>query len=182
MVGSRTEIIRHAYQQRQQQNGEFAAVVVIEHASGRLLDVDWGGTWEQVQAAAAALEPDASAQAAAARGAGRPKLGVTSREISLLPRHWDWLAQQSKGASAVLRSLVEEAMSRRDPAAAWVEKRDGIYRAMFILASDYPNFEESSRRLFADDIAGFIGTIAAWPADIQSYLRERVAESTNRGN
>src|SRR5665213_1978029 len=48
----------------------------------------------------------------AARGPGRPKLGVQAREVTLLPRHWDWLNSQPGGASAALRKLVEEARAR----------------------------------------------------------------------
>ena len=28
------------------------------------------------------------------RGRGRPKLGVVAREVTLLPRHWDWLRME----------------------------------------------------------------------------------------
>ncbi|MFY0534142.1 DUF2239 family protein [Nannocystis pusilla] len=31
-------------------------------------------------------------------GPGRPKLGVVSREVSLLPRHWEWLERQPSGS------------------------------------------------------------------------------------
>ena len=43
------------------------------------------------------------------RGPGRPKLGVVAREVTLLPRHWEWLAEQRGGASVALRKLVEDA-------------------------------------------------------------------------
>lgn len=105
------------------------------------------------------------------QGRGRPKLGVVAREVTLLPRHWDWLATQSGGASAALRRLVEDA--RRANAAPDRERRarDALYRAMSALAGDLPGFEEASRALFADDRERFGAIIAAWPADVATHLK-----------
>src|ERR1700679_3549712 len=57
---------------------------------------------------------------------GRPKLGVTAREVTLLPRHWDWLATQPGGASIALRRLVEDA--RSNPKMLMRSARDSVYR------------------------------------------------------
>src|SRR3546814_12918471 len=106
-------------------------------------------------------------------GPGRPKLGVTAREITLLPRHWEWLAQQRGGASATLRRLVQEAIVREEhgPRPA----RDALYRIMSPLAGDRPGFEEASRALFAGDRAKFEDHIAPCPADLARSVRRQSA-------
>lgn len=103
---------------------------------------------------------------------GRPRLGVTAREVTLLPRHWDWLARQPGGASAALRRLVETARKETSAADARRERRDAAYRAMRTLAGDLPGFEEAARRLFADDRTGLVSQIAPWPADVVDLVRD----------
>ncbi|MEC4600231.1 DUF2239 family protein, partial [Burkholderia vietnamiensis] len=101
---------------------------------------------------------------------GRPKLGVVSREVTLLPRHWDWLAAQPGGASVALRKLVEDA--RRTHAAA-DRRRDAQARAyhfMSALAGDLPGFEEAVRALYANDLARMGELIAGWPADVSAHV------------
>lgn len=99
---------------------------------------------------------------------GRPRLGVEAREVTLLPRHWAWLAQQPGGASAALRRLVESAL--REPAAEKRRSRDAAWRAMQALAGDLPGFEEASRALFAGDLPAFRRRIDAWPRDVAAYV------------
>jgi len=103
-------------------------------------------------------------------GRGRPKLGVTAREVTLLPRHWDWLAAQSGGASATLRRLVEDA--RRVGAEPEQTRRrlDAAYRTMSVLAGNLPAFEEASRALFAQDAERLGLILTAWPQDIAAYI------------
>lgn len=101
-------------------------------------------------------------------GRGRPKLGVVAREVTLLPRHWEWLAAQPGGASAALRRLVEAA--RVDPAEHHRRRRDALYRAMSSLAGDLPDFEEATRALYADDAERFASIVSAWPPDAAAYL------------
>jgi hypothetical protein len=103
------------------------------------------------------------------RGRGRPKLGVVAREVTLLPRHWDWLATQPGGASVALRKLVEEARRTggdRDRSRA---ARDAAYHFMSAMAGNLPGFEEASRALFADDRRRFAGLIAGWPDDVRDH-------------
>jgi hypothetical protein len=108
-------------------------------------------------------------------GRGRPKLGVVAREVTLLPRHWDWLATQPGGASAALRRLVEDA--RRNGTAADDKRRiqQATYRVMSSLAGDLADFEEAARALFAGDGERFTLLTEAWPADIRDYVREHAA-------
>jgi hypothetical protein len=105
-------------------------------------------------------------------GPGRPKLGVTSREVSLLPRHWDWLEQEPNGISAALRRLVEEA-SKRDPEVQQDRKvRAAVHRIMTAIAGDLPNYEEAARALFAKEQERFESLIRGWPKDVRKKLEQ----------
>ena len=116
-------------------------------------------------------EADTSALPEPARGPGRPKLGVVAREVTLLPRHWEWLASQPGGASVALRKLVE--VARRSSEVKDRVRQAGAvaYRFMSTMAGHEPGFEEASRALFAGDQAGFEALIAAWPVDGQNHLK-----------
>ena len=101
---------------------------------------------------------------------GRPKLGVVAREITLLPRHWDWLASQPGGASVALRKLVEEA--RRDPKSRIRAARDSLYRFSAALVGNAPGYEEAMRALYAGAKDDFLAHIEAWPEDVRAKLEE----------
>lgn len=118
----------------------------------------------------------------AARGPGRPRLGVISREVSLLPRHWQWLEAQPSGASAAIRRLVEHAL-RQNPGHERARRiRASLNHVLTALAGDRPNYEEATRALFADDVARFEALIARWPKDLRAYAaREaRAAHAAER--
>lgn len=104
-------------------------------------------------------------------GRGRPKLGVVAREVTLLPRHWDWLASQPGGASAALRRLIEEARRLAADPDRLRKRQEAVYKAMSIIAGDLPGFDEAARGLFAGDNAAFDRQISAWPSDVSTYLR-----------
>jgi hypothetical protein len=152
-----------------------ASILVFDGQTGGPIDIDFRGG---IEAVLARLPAPASATAADAtpRGPGRPKLGVVAREVTLLPRHWDWLAQQSGGASVALRRLVEEARRSGENGNHIRLAREAAYRFMSAMAGDNPNYEEALRALFAGDPAGFKKLIAHWPADVRdhsSMLAER---------
>ncbi|MBM2771131.1 DUF2239 family protein [Burkholderia anthina] len=157
------------------------AIVIFDDATGRSIDLDLRGSDDAVRARYAPPPADASADANPSastgepagageqRGRGRPKLGVVSREVTLLPRHWDWLAAQPGGASVALRKLVEDA--RRTHAAA-DRRRDAQARAyhfMSAIAGDLPGFEEAARALYANDLARMAELIAGWPDDVRDH-------------
>ena len=170
-------------------------VLVFSDASSETIELDWRGTPEvfsvrlaQLAAALDAVaEPDTNtsdgwadavpADAEAPRGPGRPKLGVVAREVTLLPRHWEWLASQPGGASVALRKLVE--VARRDSVATDRVRRCSAagYKFMATMAGHEPAFEEASRALFAGDRAGFEARIAGWPADVQNHLKKILADA-----
>jgi hypothetical protein len=106
---------------------------------------------------------------------GRPKLGVTAREVTLLPRHWDWLATQPGGASVALRKLVEEAS--RNPRAQQRALRDAAYRFATVIVGNAPGYEEAIRALYAGHGEEFAAHIEAWPADVRVVLQEMTADA-----
>ena len=106
---------------------------------------------------------------------GRPKLGVVPREVTLLPRHWDWLATQPGGASVALRKLVEEAS--RNPKAQQRRLRDAAYRFATALVGKAPGYEEAIRALYAGQREEFAAHIEAWPADVRRTLEEMTTEA-----
>ncbi|WP_218510759.1 DUF2239 family protein [Variovorax sp. dw_308] len=114
--------------------------------------------------------PHATAPEPPTRTVGRPKLGVVAREVTLLPRHWDWLNRQPGGASVALRKLVEDARkvnAERDTVRA---SRETAYRFMSAIAGHLPDFEEASRALFAGEQVRFEGLVAGWPQDVKAHL------------
>jgi hypothetical protein len=141
-------------------------LLVFDDASGAQLDYPFAPEApEPSPAPQAALEPASAPQV------GRPRLGVVAREVTLLPRHWDWLAQQRGGASAALRRLVDEARQRHAARDSQRLAQERAYRCMSALAGSLPGFEEASRALFAPDAQAFARHIAVWPADVQAHLR-----------
>ena len=136
------------------------AVLAFDLATGRMVEFDLRGDLETVLARAPAAGPEAP------KGRGRPKLGVTAREVTLLPRHWDWLAGQPGGASAALRRIVEAAMREAEGPDRVRRAREAAYRFMTAMAGDLPNYEEATRRLFAGDRAAFDAAVADWPEGV----------------
>lgn len=150
--------------------GGGAALLVFDDATGRVVDLDLRGSEAEVLARLAppAAGPDAAPEALPGRrGRGRPRLGVVAREVTLLPRHWDWLAAQPGGASVTLRRLVEAA--RRADGRSERAARDAAYRFMTALAGDRPGYEEATRALYAGDRARFDAQVASWPADVGDH-------------
>jgi hypothetical protein len=154
-----------------------AAVLVFDSASGPI-DIDFRGSVADVLARLPA--PDAAdapedAAVAAPRGPGRPKLGVVAREITLLPRHWEWLARQSGGASMALRRLVDEARRANKDKDRIRQAREAAYRFIAAMGENKPHYEEVARALFAGDAERFQAWTAAWPADVRDHARRLAA-------
>ena len=114
--------------------------------------------------------PTDETAAAEPRGRGRPKLGVVAREVTLLPRHWEWLGAQPGGASVALRKLVDEARRASGDVDRARAARDAAYHFMSVMAGNLAGFEEASRALFADDRRRFVGLVAGWPDDIRDHV------------
>ena len=149
-------------------------VLIFSDTTGRPIDLDLRGTEEEALArlpkmASAGQLPDDSPPAEP-RGRGRPRLGVVAREVTLLPRHWDWLNAQPGGASVALRKLVEQARRVNGDADRARTSREAAYHFMSAMAGNLPHFEEAARALFADDRRRMAGLIAEWPADIRDHI------------
>jgi len=138
--------------------GQIPDCVIFERESGRQVDID----------------PRFPPQEEGPRP-GRPRLGVVPREITLLPRHWDWLATQPGGASVALRKLVEAAS--RDPKSRQRQRRDAAYRLATALVGNAPGYEEAMRALYAGAAEDFAAHIEAWPADVRRVLEEMTQEA-----
>jgi hypothetical protein len=159
------------------ESGAAGPVLIFSDDTGRSVDVDIRGTDAEVFARLAAPAPTAvnlpsetsDAESGETRGRGRPRLGVVAREVTLLPRHWEWLAAQPGGASVVLRKLVEEARRASGDQEARRKAQERAYHFMSAMAGDMAGFEEASRALFANDKARFCEHIASWPEDVRDH-------------
>jgi len=139
--------------------GAAGPVLTFDDATGNVVDFDLRGSAAEI-----------TARLEAPRGRGRPKLGVTAREVTLLPRHWEWLAGQPGGASVTLRRLIDEAR-RADGGQTQIRAaRDAAYRFMSAMAGDLPGFEEAARALFAGDQDRLEQQTETWPADLRSHV------------
>ena len=164
--------------------GSTASFLVFDDETGRVIDLDLRGTTEEVierlslppqtftgrfrspvnQSAKAAGQSDSEA-----RSRGRPKLGVVPREVTLLPRHWEWLGAQPGGASAVLRRLVDDARRTEHPKVRQRMAQEAAYQFMTAIAGDLPGYEEALRTLFTGDLSRLAQQMEAWPIDIRDY-------------
>ena len=137
-----------------------ASLLVFDGGTGRVVDLDLRGTEAELR--------DRYAAPPARRG--RPRLGVTAREVTLLPRHWDWLAAQPGGASAALRRLIDAARKLDAGAAEGRMRVEAAHRLMTVLAGDRPGYEEAVRALFAGDRPALDQRLVAWPADVSEEV------------
>jgi uncharacterized protein len=152
-----------------------ASILIFNGTTGAPVEIDFRGTLADVLARVPGITrgPATTADAipSTPRGPGRPKLGVVAREVTLLPRHWEWLAQQPGGASVALRRLVEEARRNGEDRDRVRQAQDAAYRFMAAMAGDRPHYEDAIRALFADEAARFEELIATWPADVRDHAR-----------
>lgn len=151
-----------------------APVLTFNDATGAVVDLDLRGGREEIAARLDERFPQSpdEMESETPRGPGRPKLGVIAREVTLLPRHWEWLNQQRGGASPALRRLVDDARRADQGASETRARRDAAYRFMSAMAGDREGFEEASRALFANDTARFDAESAPWPEDIRAHVRK----------
>ncbi|MGY6269400.1 DUF2239 family protein [Achromobacter denitrificans] len=153
------------------------SILVFDDLSGRQVDLDLRGDDAAVAerhrpaavAAPQANETPSEAGSETPRGRGRPRLGVVAREVTLLPRHWDWLAAQPGGASVALRRLVEQARRDNESADRRRQRQEAAYRFMSGMAGNLPGFEEATRALYAEDRERFAAQVASWPQDVRDY-------------
>jgi uncharacterized protein len=149
-----------------------APIGIFSDVTGRPIDLDLRGTEGETLARLAETipQPQGDTLSAEPRGRGRPRLGVVAREVTLLPRHWDWLNAQPGGASVALRKLVDQARRVNGDADRARACREAAYHFMSAMAGNLPHFEEATRALFADDRRRMADLIAMWPADIRDHV------------
>ena len=150
--GEREDVARALSAALADQDG---SILVFDDSSGRITDLDYRH-----------ILP---------RGAGRPKLGVQAREVTLLPRHWDWLSEQSGGASATLRRLIDQ---QRSNSRTVRESRDAAYRFMQAACGDMPHYEEALRALYSARTDEFQMLIGQWPADVAGYVTKLLGDQS----
>ncbi len=139
---------------------------IFSDNTGSAMDLNFQGTEKDVLKR---LEVFVGERAPESSGPGRPRLGVMSREVSLLPRQWEWLASQSGGASAVLRRLVDEAKKKSSEGSSFKQNQERTYKFLSAIGGDLPGFEESIRALYKKDQKAFLLHLADWPHDVKTY-------------
>lgn len=178
--GSLEAVVRaaKAYADRTERDSHAEPLLVFEDRTGNQVDFDLRGTpdeavrrLEEHPLFARTAEPKRT-------GPGRPKLGVVAREVTLLPRHWAWLEAQRGGASAALRTLVEEATKRDQRPTLARKAREAAGKLMWTLAGNLPRFEEASRALWAKDDARLASQMRGWPKDVRTHVERLVAEAS----
>lgn len=158
--------------------GTNALVVVVHDVTSQVVDLDLRGSVDDVLTRLpSAVGHTADVHAKATRG--RPRLGVVAREVTLLPRHWEWLAEQPGGASVTLRRLVEQARAAGGGAARLRLAQESAYRFMSATLGDHPGFEEATRALFAGDAARYNEFAQRWPIDLRRHA-QRLADTVFR--
>lgn len=160
------------------------SVLIVSDADAQVVDVDYSGTEESVLARLRSRQKPPVAgedEESAPRGRGRPRLGVVAREVTLLPRHWDWLSRQPGGASVALRRLVDEARRTNAGKDRVRRSQETAYRFMSALGGDLPGFEEAMRALFAGDRQRFDTNVAGWPEDLRTYSTRLAADALAPG-
>ncbi|MEM7479591.1 MAG: DUF2239 family protein [Acidobacteriota bacterium] len=153
--------------------GEERPVLVFDAVTSRPFELDLRGTDEEVRARLAPPPVKGDGPTPTVRrGPGRPKLGVVAREVTLLPRHWEWLAEQPGSASVTLRRLVDAARKEEVGKVSLRRAQESAYRFLSVMAGDAVGFEEAIRALFAGDAERFRELIGAWPADVRRHAKE----------
>jgi uncharacterized protein len=163
-----------------------ATILLFDDETGEVVDVSLNAPPAQLEkrlrqrsADPLATEDQAAegAPAPVARGRGRPKLGVVAREVTLLPRHWEWLDSQPGSASVVLRRLVEEARRTHAGRDRRQKAQNATYKFLVVMAGDRMYFEDAIRALFADDRRRFHQLTEAWPVDIRRHAERLSADA-----
>jgi hypothetical protein len=178
-AGDLHEVARAA-KQRLDRHKE-ASVLIFDGITSNVVDLDFRGSIDDVLARLPVADKIADAEPVppTSRSPGRPKLGVVAREITLLPRHWEWLALQPGGASVAIRKLVDDARRGGEEKDRIRHGQDAAYRFMSAMAGNRPHFEEAVRALFAPNPQHFKELIAGWPADVRDHAA-RLAERALR--
>ena len=158
-------------------NPEHGPILIFDADSSRQIEIDFRGSVQEVLERLAPIQPidTPSSPALERRGPGRPRLGVVGREVTLLPRHWEWLDGQPGGASVALRKLVEEARRANRGKDRARESQESVYRFMSAMAGDLPGFEEALRAFYRGNKEGVAELTRSWPDDVRNHVQRLAA-------
>ena len=151
--------------------GSEKPILIFSDSTGKSMDFNFHGTESEVLKRIDVYRTETQTDVpGAAVGPGRPKLGVISREVSLLPKHWEWLALQSGGASATLRTIIEDLMKKGSGGPTIKQLQERVYRVMSVVAGDFPHYEQALRLLYRKDKKEFAKILQEWPKDVSKYI------------
>jgi hypothetical protein len=163
--------------------GATGPVLIFDDVTGEQCELDFRGTGSEVVNRVAKTTNGQSPSAVptdpaseAPRGPGRPKLGVVAREVTLLPRHWDWLNGQPGGASVAIRKLVDQARRVNEGKDRLRRSQEAAYRFMSAMAGNLPGFEEATRALFAGNPDRLEELVRSWPRDVRAHVTGMVQD------
>lgn len=147
------------------QSDSKSNILIFDDNTSRQVEIDLRGSLDSV------LKRLETPEAPETKiGPGRPKLGVISKEITLLPHHWEWLGAQPGGASVTLRKLVEDAKKKNSTRDQLRNAQEATYKFMLVMAGDLENYEEALRALYAKDSDKFSKQIKTWPKDVRTHI------------
>lgn len=151
------------------------AVLIFDDVTSELIDLNLSLPPRDLLRQLESAAPQAPAPVEEPRSPGRPKLGVIPREVTLLPRHWEWLNLQPGGASVALRKLVEEARRVNRSTDRVRRAKEATYRFVSAMAGNETGFEEATRALFAGDGVRFAQHSQTWPKDVREHAAKLAA-------
>jgi len=147
-------------------------ILIFDELSGRHVDLDLSGSDEDVLGR---VRDCSASPEETPRQPGRPKLGVVAREVTLLPRHWEWLSGQPGGASAALRRLVDAARAANAGKDRIRHAQEAADRFMSAMLGNQMGYEEASRALYGGEEARFAELTEPWPCDLRDCARRMAA-------
>lgn len=160
--------------------GDLARLLIFDDSTGKPVDVDFRGKIDDVLRRLGEQfgdVPSTEEDHQPTRRVGRPKLGVVSGEITLLPRHWEWLKSQPGGASVTLRKLIDGARLAGDKESHIRGAQEATYNFMTAMAGDFPHYEEALRALYAGEVDRFNHFIDDWAPDIRNHVKKLAAHA-----
>ncbi|WCF10946.1 DUF2239 family protein [Paenibacillus thiaminolyticus] len=164
---------------------DLAQLLIFDDSTGKQIDVDFRGKTDDVLKRLGEPSgdlPGTEVNHQPTRRVGRPKLGVVSGEVTLLPRHWEWLKGQPGGASVTLRKLIDEARRAGEKQSNFRESQEATYNFMTAMAGNFHQYEEALRALYAGDLDRFYHFIDDWAPDIRNHIKRLAANAFPEGN
>lgn len=159
--------------------------LIFDDTTGKQIDVDFRGETNDVLLRLGEQFGDLSGTEMnhqPTRRVGRPKLGVVSGEVTLLPQDWEWLKSQPGGSSVTLRRLVGEARRAGGEQSKIRESQEATYNFMTAMAGNFHQYEEALRALYAGDLDRFYHFIDDWTPDITNHIKKLASNAFSKGD